>query len=336
MAKLKRPLLGEIWITQTYHTASNNTAVDFSAVAETPVYAVADGVVTYRSSGAGSYCIQTLDNSDLKVYYVHTYKWVAANTRVMAGQIICYVAPTSLNGGYPTHLHLGLQTGKYLMDYMDRGIAFRTKYADIKAIWFIGENLDWSKFKDLNYDNTAMFKIGDKIEFTGIQNIRKGSGTSFPVTGSTAIGMLSIIEDGPRVADGHTWWDLNNGDWVADVGKFKLYVKPPEPPAPPEPTECEKQVTRLEGELEVLESTTEAQGVQITTLRAEVDEKKGDLEKLQIMFDGLQGSYNILEQEKLDLQEELSRCKLELQESKQNFIKKILDAIREWLSKTVG
>ncbi len=345
MAKFRSPFnTNEVWITQTYHTQSNNTAVDFSAVAETPVYAMADGTVTYRSSGAGSYCIQTLDNSDLKIYYVHTHRWVDANTYVKKGQIICYVAPTSVNGGYPTHLHCGLPVGKFLMDYMDRSIVFRTKYQAIKDIWFIGENLNWSKHKDLSYENTVMnFKIGDNIEFTGEQSVRAGAGDKFASLRSSVIGEEGSVKDGPRssqnaqfnkgVNDSYTWYDISfdNGSsgWVADVNKFKISVKPTEPPATTPIEECQKEVTRLKQELDASRAITASQ-------EADLKDTRDSLEKLQIMFDGLQSSYNLLEMEKLDLQEELSRCKLELQEGKQSFIKKIVDAIGEWLGRIVG
>jgi len=249
MAKFRSPFSSnELWLTQTYHTGGGNTAVDFSATTDTPVYAIASGVVTYRSARSGSYCIQTVKDSDIKIYYVHTYKWVNANTFVNKGDIICYIAPTSLNGGYPTHLHLGLQIGKWLMDYFDRSIIFRTRYQAIKDIWFKGEVLDWSLFKDLNYDNIKMpYKIGDKIEITEEQNIRKGSYiTPDNITGSTKIGEVYEIEDGPRVADGYTWYDLKNNNWIADTGKFKLYTPPIVDPTPiPDTPNCDEYIEKV-------------------------------------------------------------------------------------------
>lgn len=92
-------------------------------------------------------------------------------------------------------------------------------------------------------------KIGDNIEFTAVQNIRHGSGTSYSVTRSTTIGEKAVIIGGSRIADGYTWWDVKFEDttgWVADVGKFKTYI-PQEPVIVPEPTECQKEVDRLKG-----------------------------------------------------------------------------------------
>lgn len=314
MAKFTSPLGNELWITQTYHTGGNNTAIDLSANADVPVYALADGIVTYRSSGAGSYCIQTVSDSTLKIYYVHTYKWVGANTFVKKGDVICYIAPTSLNGGYPTHLHLGLQTGKEIMDYFDRSIIFRTKYQAIKDIWFKGEDLDWSKFRDLSYIG---FKIGDKIQITGEQNIRQGSGTSYAVTGDTEIGEIYEIEDGPRTSDGYDWYDLKNNNWVADVGKFQLYIQEETP------IDYQKEIDRLleanrglsmalgasEDLLKVRDGQlSEARG-RINLLEAEIEEAKNDYANLEENYTKVLEAKDRIEQEKLAAQEELDRLK---------------------------
>jgi len=346
MAKFRSPFnTNTLSLTQTYHPGSNNTAIDLSATADTPVYAIADGPVTYRSSLAGSYCIQQIDNSDLKVYYVHTYKWVGANTYVKKGQIICYIAPTSLNGGYPTHLHLGLPTGKGIMDYFDRSLVFTTSFNDIKAIWFKNNSLNWALFKDLSYESTTM-KIGDKVELTADTNLRVGSGTSYNIKTVVPKGSVGEIIGGPRNADSYEWWDirfLNDQGWMANPLGTRLVKTtkeitqtdgnlPTPPVEPPQPSPCEeyqKLITTLNQRISALELIS---GLQ----EAELEETRDSLQKLQLMFDGLQGSYNILEQEKLDLQEDLSRCKLELQEGKTNFIKKILDAIKKWLDSTMG
>lgn len=310
MAKFTSPLGNELWITQTYHTGGNNTAIDLSANADVPVYALADGIVTYRSSGAGSYCIQTVSDSTLKIYYIHTYKWVNANTFVKKGDVICYIAPTSLNGGYPTHLHLGLQTGKEIMDYFDRSIIFRTKYQAIKDIWFKGEDLDWSKFRDLSYIG---FKIGDKIQITGEQNIRQGSGTSYPITGSTKIGEIYEIEDGPRTSDGYDWYDLKNNNWVADVGKFQIFTQEETP------IDYQKEIDRLLevnrglsvalGASEDLLKTrdgelSEARGT-IKLLEANLEEAKNDYANMEENYTKVLEAKERIEQEKLVAQEEL-------------------------------
>lgn len=315
MAKFTSPLGNELWITQTYHTGGNNTAIDLSANADVPVYALADGIVTYRSSGAGSYCIQTVSDSTLKIYYVHTYKWVGANTFVKKGDVICYIAPTSLNGGYPTHLHLGLQAGKEIMDYFDRSIIFRTKYQAIKDIWFKGEDLDWSKFKDLSYDNTTMaFNIGDKIKIIEEQNIRKNSYiTPDNITGSTKIGEVYEIEDGPRTANGYDWYDLKDNNWIADTGKFQLFIQEETP------IDYQKEIDRLLevnrglsvalGASEDLLKTrdgelSEARGT-IKLLEANLEEAKNDYANMEENYTKVLEAKERIEQEKLVAQEEL-------------------------------
>lgn len=358
MAKFRSPLnTNELWITQTYHSGSNNTAVDFSAVTDAPVHAVADGKVTYRSSGAGSYCIQHIDNSDLKVYYVHTYKWVGANTHLKKGQIIARIAPSSVNGGYPTHLHLGLQLGKYLMDYMDRSITMKTRFSAIKNIWFKGERFNWGKHKDLSYLNNAMsFKKGDKIEFTGSQNIRKGSGTSYSITGSTKAGDVATIIDGPRTANNYTWWDMKfdkgGTGWVADVSKFKIYTAPaPEPPPPPPPPtdptiELKERIVTLKKEISglrtalsdsqdrntMLEGLIKAQEKREETLRENILELNNIIADIQEQMGGLEGELEETRKERDEIQEKYDALYVNynrIENEKSDWMEKYEDLKRE-------
>lgn len=347
MAKYRNPFNSqELWISQTYHSTSSNKAVDFgNAPAGTPVYAVADGTIGTISSAYGSYLTQDVANSDHKLFYVHIYNFkVSRGQSVKRGQLLAEVAPQSVNGGYPPHLHLGLQTQYNLMDYMDRSIVFRTKYQAIKNIWFTGENLDWSKHKDLSFLNSTMFKKGDTIIFTGEQNIRQGSGTTFPVISVARTGDIGTIIDGPRTANNYTWYDIRfdkgGTGWVADVNKMEIFVKPPTPPEPPGQTECEKQVTILKQQIQALESTTEAQGVEITrledlnrTLTAEYNESKIDLRNLQIEYDALSINYNRVENEKNEAIKKLAECKEECQS---NVIEKFVEWFRGVLTKILG
>ena len=322
MAKFRSPFnTNELWITQTYHSGSNNTAIDISAIADTPVYALADGKILVTSPIYGSYCTTSVNNSDLKLFFVHTYKWLPVGTNFKQGQVICYVAPKNLNGGYPTHLHLGLQTGKYIIDYLDRSIIFKTAYPDIKAIWFLGENFDWSKHRDLSYENTYMFKKGDRIQFTGVQNIRQGSSISYPITGETKVGDIYEIEDGPRVADGYTWYDLKGADWVADIGKFKLYVEQNEQPVPEDPVvpsneeQLQKQVADLLQENEGLKndlagsiSELNEKNEEIKRLESELEMKNALLQEVNNQASELQKKYDILFVEKNRIENEKNKA----------------------------
>lgn len=265
----------EVWITQTYHTGYSNTAIDCYGKqykANLPVYAIADGVIDVTSSSYGSYCRVNVDNSDHFNYYVHTWKWKKKGTRVKKGEVICYIAPKSVNGGYGEHLHLALQAGLYIMDYIDRGITFRTKYSDIKKEWFKGDNLDWGLFKDLSYNNEAMLNINDRVEITADTNMRFGNGTGYKVAYLIKKGAVGRIVGGPRTADGYTWYDIYFEDcpkvckyasgWMANVGgnRFKKTSKaqtcvdgskkPVEPPKPIDPCEeYKKEISRLKTDL---------------------------------------------------------------------------------------
>lgn len=322
MAKFGRPLK-ELVITQTYHTGSNNTAVDFSAKTDEPVYAIADGRISFRSSKLGSYCVQEIDNSPIKVYYTHTYKWLEVGTRVKKGDIICYIAPTSLNGGHPTHLHLGLTVGYYLMDYMDRSLIFKTNYQSIKDIWFKGNNLNWSLFKDLSYNsNTMVLKIGDKIELSSETRLRKGAGTGFDEKVMVPKGAVGEIIGGPRNSqneqfgkgknDPYTWWDikfLNNQGWMANVsdtgfiktnrditqtdGTYPAPTPPPTPPTPPptpDPTIPYKEtIVKLEAQIKDLSTQLTEKEEVIKRLNIQIEEQST---KHELELKELQNKYN--------------------------------------------
>lgn len=330
---------GEVFISQTYHPGSNNTAVDFgSRNVGTAVYAIANGVIQTVSPLYGSYLTLKVDNSDHTLFYVHIYNFtVKAGSRVSAGQKIAEIAPQSVNGNVPPHLHLGLQTGKYLMDYMDRSIVFRTKYQAIKDIWFIGENLNWAKFQDLSYENTVMnFKIGDNIEFTGEQNVRAGAGDKFASLRSSVIGEGGSVKDGPRssqnaqfnkgVNDNYTWYDIafDNGSsgWVADVGKFRIYVKPTEPLVDPQPMECEKRVIGLKSQIDILTISNTALGLQVEGLNDKIKGLEGEGRELNERYQTTKEDKDRFERERNEIIKEYNEFKLN---SQANFIQKLKD-----------
>lgn len=213
--KFANPLNGELWITQTYHTSHGNTAVDFSAVVDTPVRAVLDGVVGVNSPSGGSYCTLEADGFPLTIFYVHTYRWLAPNTRVKRGDVICYVAPKSLNGGYATHLHLGMDVdnNRQVMDYMDRSLLYNTKYSAVASAWFKNGVFDWSKHDDFQVTT------GENMAYDVNTKLRQGDGVDYPQTGLIVAGAVGKVIDGPRQKDGYTWYDLSFGD-KADPSKY--------------------------------------------------------------------------------------------------------------------
>jgi hypothetical protein len=178
MAKFSNPFGkgNELYITQTTH-GSSNTAIDCYGAKykpNLPVYAIASGKVGNYYSAGGSYITQYPDNSDLRIWYVHVWHCVPNGSYVKKGQKIGEIAPKSVNGGYPEHLHLGLTPkGENIMNYFDRSIPFRTAYSDIFSSWFTKSgDIDWRHFKDLSYDGSTMSIIkGNNYEFTNTDKL---------------------------------------------------------------------------------------------------------------------------------------------------------------------
>ena len=159
MRKLANPFTGDlngtVYITQTYHAGGGNIAVDMiitGMTSSTPIYAMSDGTVIITSTGSGSYLAKSVDNESFNEFYVHTARWVvSANQHVNMGDLLGYIG-SQQETGYPMHLHMGLTTGYYLMDYISHGIDFRTTYQDIANDWFNGSTsnpINWSLFQDL-------------------------------------------------------------------------------------------------------------------------------------------------------------------------------------------
>ena len=259
--------------------------------------------------------------------------------RVVVGQLVYRTGNTGYSLG--DHLHYQLRKNGQLVD---------------PALYILNDK-----------DTTMAYKIGDKIEFAGEQNIRKGAGDKFEDTGDISVGQTAEIISGPRTSqneqfnlganDSYTWWDikLSGGGtgWVADVSKWKIYVEPVKPPTPPEPpvqTECEKQVVILNKRIQALALTTGTQGAEIkalesvieeknkkiVSLEAEVEEGKKVLSELQKKYDVLDTDKKRIEEERSGFELDLDKCEKKLAEGKKNFIKKITDKIGEWLGKLVA
>lgn len=310
MAKFGNPFGegNEVFITQTLHGTSN-TAIDCYGAkykANLPVYAIANGTILGRSSGGGSYCYQSVEGSDMKVWYVHTYNWVATGTKVKTGDKICEIAPKSVNGGYAEHLHLGLTPkGTNIMDYFDRGIPFRTNYADIKKSWFNGSELNWGLFKDLSYNGSTMaFKKGDNVIFSEDTNLRAGSGIKYNGKALIVKGAIGNVIGGSRQADGYEWWDirfLDNQGWVANVGLNRLSKttrvitqvngKLPTLPTPEPAPDCsvqearvlelEKGIGTLNKSIGTLELKLEACNKEKVDIQVLLKEKEAEIEDLR-------------------------------------------------------
>jgi len=243
--------------------------------------------------------------------YIHSYPKdvkVKVGDTVVAGQQICCTG----NSGHSTADHLHFE--------------WLTKWDDLNT------RVDPAPY--VMNDKEATFKVGDTIIFTGVQNVRKGSGTSFQITGETKAGDVYEIEDGPRFANGYTWYDLKGADWVADVGKFKIYEKPEIPPvSPPQPSPCEeciKQVEILKEENKGLNEALEKSKNETKLAKEREVYLEGVVEEYKASEKSLTERNEYLEQEVARLEKEKGELEYELSQLKNN--KQFFDKIIEWLN----
>lgn len=290
----------DVRVTQTF--SSTHKGLDLSrGVVEQPIYLPKKAVEGYvwkilsgYSYGGKYYAnspiiyIKHKDGSGSR--YIHSYTKnvkVKVGDTLKAGDQICATG----NSGYSFGDHLHFE--------------WLTKWDDLNT------RVDPAPY--VIKDNQATFKIGDKVVFTAVQNIRTGSGTNYEVQRQTTIGEKATIKDGPRNQYGYVWFDMvfGNGStgWVAEVDKFEL--APVEPPQPPQQTECEKEVNRL---TEVNKGLTEALAASQSTLKVS-EERVGFLE----------GTLAIRDKELKDLEGDYQR----VFEERNNFEKQYLEVVTE-------
>jgi murein DD-endopeptidase MepM/ murein hydrolase activator NlpD len=285
----------DVRITQAF--SSTHKGLDLSrGIVEQPIYLpnkAVSGYVWkilpgYTSSGAyyadaPIIYIKHSDGSGSR--YIHSYPKnvkVKVGDSVVAGQQICCTGNSGHSFG--DHLHF----------------EWLTKWDDLNT------RVDPAPY--VVNDKPSSFKVGDTVIVTDVQNIRKGSGTSFEITGETKIGDVYTIEYGPRVADGYTWWDFKNADWVADVGKFKIYT-PPTPPTPVDPTiELNKQIETLKTENRgLVEALAASQGTlktaeeRVTFIEETLKLRDTELKEIEIQLDRITEERNRFEAEKNEL-----------------------------------
>lgn len=249
-------------ITQTYHYGSNNYAIDCNPVligtkAGQTVVAIADGTIGITDLGAGAYCTLIVNNSPIKLFNVHTYKWLKAGTKVSKGQAIGVLAPQEVSGE-PIHLHLGMGKvdGVYpkIMDFFDRNISVETRYADIKSSWFNPDgSFNWNKHQDLDYVTMRKvvepLSIGQKLIALTVMNIRDINGKDI---GDVSKGAVCEITGVSTFHDSFQWYKvefLDADGYVADTnfnevttkditkldGTVPVIIPTPEPEPTPEP-----------------------------------------------------------------------------------------------------
>jgi len=324
---------GDVRITQKY--SSSHRGLDLSrGVVRSPVYfpnkAISGEVVSIISEydylgvhykNAPIILIKHKDGSGSR--YIHSYPKnvkVKVGDTVVAGQQICCTGNSGHSHG--DHLHF----------------EWLTKWDDLNT------RVDPTPY--VMNDNKATFKVGDKIIFTGVQNIRKGAGDKFNDIGDTKTGQIATIKDGPRTSqnkqlgkgenDDYIWWDMDFGGgsgWVADVGKFELYKEPETPPAeapvsPVNEGELQKQIDDLKKEIETLKAKLENDARLSREREAYLE---GVIEEYKVSEKSLTERNEYLEQEIARLEKEKGELEYELSQLKNN--KQFFDKIVEWLNK---
>lgn len=344
----------DVRITQAF--SSNHKGIDLSrGVVRQPIYLpnrAVSGTVWkilpgYSSGGvyykdAPIIYVKHKDGSGSR--YIHSYPKdvkVKVGDTVVAGQQICCTGNAGHSHG--DHLHF----------------EWLTKWDDLNT------RIDPVPY--VMNDNTQTFKVGDKIVFTGVQNIRKGAGDKFDDIGDTKVGQTATIKDGPRTSqneqfgkgenDDNIWWDMDFGGgsgWVADVKKFVLDNTPTQDPViPPEQTGCEKEVERLKTEnkgltneltalksqVEKLENELKLQKDRVAFLEDSLKERDKEIKELQVSFDTLKIERDRLEKEKLEIQEQFDKYKQENNSSFVNpfvnFFVKVFDKIIDFIKRKV-
>ena len=109
---------------RTYHAAR-----DFARPAGTPVYAMADGRVSFSGRMGGYGWLVIVDHPQANLYSLYGHlspsRWRKRSGAVRKGELIAYLGDSTENGGTPrrplvTHLHFGVRAGQRA-DYPSKG-----------------------------------------------------------------------------------------------------------------------------------------------------------------------------------------------------------------------
>jgi hypothetical protein len=286
---------------------SFHDGVDVSMPIGTELYATVNGKVrlaTTDSYGGKYIQIQTSDGRGHWCLHLSEFK-VKAGDMIQKGNLI----GLSGNSGHSTgpHTHFGLQSNA--------------------TVW--SSHID--PLPDLQVlAESARFKKGDRIIFTDIQNIRKGSGIAYDLISKSAVGQIGTVWDEPRQTDGYWWYDIHidggGSGWCADVGKFQIYTQE-------NPTNCQEEVNRL---LEQNRGLSEALGASEAQVRESQEERKrleGLLEAEKIESKELEARYKDLEEKRKRLEGEKNEAVRLLNEYKNGRFVWIVDFLEKLFPK---
>ena len=105
-----------------YPTVKYHAAEDYKRPAGTPVYAMADGVISFSGPAGGYGWLIIIDHPQANLYSLYGHlspsRWkLKADTHVQRGDLIAYLGNSDENGGskeqpLDTHLHFGIRAGQ--------------------------------------------------------------------------------------------------------------------------------------------------------------------------------------------------------------------------------
>jgi murein DD-endopeptidase MepM/ murein hydrolase activator NlpD len=126
-------------------TNTPHRAIDYAAPTGTPIYAVADGTVTFAgwSGGYGNF-IKIRHNSTYGTNYAHLSRFaVASGDRVRQGQTIGYVGSTGFSTG--PHLHYEMTVNGQLVNPNDVDLPAGDPVEDSRRLEFIDRMNEYSE-----------------------------------------------------------------------------------------------------------------------------------------------------------------------------------------------
>ena len=127
-------LLGAVFASYGYSSSSPNSkeyhaAEDYHQPAGSPVYAMAEGIVSFSGPMGGYGWLIIIDHPDLNLYSLYGHlspsRWYIKSGPVQKGQLIAYLGDPDENGGskknpLKPHLHFGTRSGQKA-DYPSMG-----------------------------------------------------------------------------------------------------------------------------------------------------------------------------------------------------------------------
>jgi len=145
-------LSGAVFASYSYSSASFDSkqyhaAEDYHQSAGSPVYAMADGIVSFSGPRGGYGWLVIIDHPALNLYSLYGHlspsRWYIASGQVQKGQLIAYLGDPDENGGSKEnplvpHLHFGIRSGQRA-DYPSMG-EWRWMAGWIK---YCPQNLGW-------------------------------------------------------------------------------------------------------------------------------------------------------------------------------------------------